>query len=129
GGERRRVTLGEMLVTGTNVLCLDEISTGLDSAATYDITRYLQSIAHFLDQCVIVSLLQPPPEVVALFDDVAVIAEGMLIYHGPIRGVLQYFEGLGYKCPPRKDIGDFLQELPTRNNHAFVMSPAELAEA
>jgi len=28
GGERRRVTLGEMLVTGSQILCCNEISTG-----------------------------------------------------------------------------------------------------
>lgn len=30
GGERKRVTLGELLCVGAPVFCLDEISTGLD---------------------------------------------------------------------------------------------------
>jgi len=122
GGERRRVTLGEMLVTGAQVCCLDEISTGLDSAATFDITRYLQGCAHFLKQAIVVSLLQPPPEVVMLFDDVVLLGEGNVIYHGPLSECLGYFERIGFKCPPKKDIGDYLQELPTSTGQQFLMS-------
>lgn len=39
GGERKRVTSGEMLVGNQRVLCMDEISTGLDSAILYSIIR------------------------------------------------------------------------------------------
>lgn len=33
GGERRRVTLGEMLMAWSSIACYDEITTGLDAAA------------------------------------------------------------------------------------------------
>lgn len=39
--------------------------------------------ARLLDTTVIVSLLQPEPEVVALFDEVICLAEGRVIWHGP----------------------------------------------
>ena len=39
GGQRRRVTVGEMMVRQSPVACADEISTGLDAAVTYDICR------------------------------------------------------------------------------------------
>lgn len=39
GGQRRRVTLGEMMVEQNPVACADEISTGLDAAVTFDISR------------------------------------------------------------------------------------------
>jgi ABC-type multidrug transport system ATPase subunit len=39
GGQRRRVTLGEMMIGQNPVACADEISTGLDAAVTYDISR------------------------------------------------------------------------------------------
>lgn len=39
GGQRRRVTVGEMMVGQNPVACADEISTGLDAAITYDISR------------------------------------------------------------------------------------------
>ena len=37
GGQRWRVTVGEMMVRQNPVACADEISTGLDAAVTYDI--------------------------------------------------------------------------------------------
>ncbi|GLE11050.1 hypothetical protein PINS_up023348 [Pythium insidiosum] len=39
GGQRKRVTTGEMMFGKKNVLIMDEISTGLDSAATFDIVQ------------------------------------------------------------------------------------------
>lgn len=129
GGERRRVTLGEMLAVGTQVLCLDEISTGLDSAATFDICQYLYHVAHLMESCIVVALLQPPPEVMNLFDDVMVIAEGNIIFHGETHKLLPYFEGLGFRRPEDMDLGDFIQELPTKNGaEAYVLSRQDLIE-
>ncbi|EEY62818.1 ATP-binding Cassette (ABC) Superfamily [Phytophthora infestans T30-4] len=49
GGERRRVTVGEMLVGGQSLFLCDEISTGLDSAATFDIVKALRTWCKTLD--------------------------------------------------------------------------------
>jgi ABC-type multidrug transport system ATPase subunit len=120
GGEKRRVTLGEMLVTGAQLLCADSVSTGLDAAATYDITAFLSRAAKVLNQTIVVALLQPPPDVIDLFDDLICLAQGRVIYHGERGKVLEYFESLGFKCPVDKDLGDFLQELPTTEGRKFV---------
>ncbi|EEY69620.1 uncharacterized protein PITG_18905 [Phytophthora infestans T30-4] len=37
GGERRRVTTGEMVFGAKCIVLMDEISTGLDSATTFNI--------------------------------------------------------------------------------------------
>lgn len=49
-----------------------------------------------------------------LFDDVMVMDAGQVVYHGPRQGVLQHFESLGLRCPPRKDVADFLVEVHTQ---------------
>ena len=54
----------------------DEISTGLDSATTFQIVRNLRDFAHLADATVVVALLQPAPEVFDLFDDVMLLSEG-----------------------------------------------------
>ena len=51
------------------VLLMDEISTGLDSATTYTVTDYLRTTTHYLHLTTLVSLLQPPPEVLLLLWD------------------------------------------------------------
>ena len=57
------------------------------------------------------SLLEPAPEAFNLFDDVIIMSEGQIVYHGPCDDVLQFFEYCGFMCPERKDIADFLQEV------------------
>ncbi|KDO33464.1 hypothetical protein SPRG_02271 [Saprolegnia parasitica CBS 223.65] len=111
GGERKRVTVGEMLVGGQSIFLCDEISTGLDSAATFDIVNALKTWTKTLGGSCIVALLQPPPEVVELFDDILLLADGHLVYHGPRTSTLPYFQTLGFVCPTRTDPSDFLLEV------------------
>lgn len=111
GGERKRVTTGEMQFGVQAVSLMDEISTGLDSAATFDIVKAQQHLAHRWRKTIVVSLLQPSPEVFALFDNVLLMNSGETLFNGPREQVLPYFESLGFKCPPRRDIADFLCDL------------------
>ncbi|ETP11399.1 hypothetical protein F441_13085 [Phytophthora nicotianae CJ01A1] len=117
GGERKRVTTGEMEFGMKYVSLMDEISTGLDSAATYDIINTQRSVAHTLHKNVVIALLQPSPEVFSLFDDVMILNEGELMYHGPCNQVQEYFERLGFSCPPERDIADYLLDLGTAEQH------------
>ena len=48
---------------------------------------------------VVVALLQATPEVVALFDDVIVLREGALVYHGSLPGLPVYLRSLGFLPP------------------------------
>ena len=84
------------------VLFMDEISTGLDSSTTYAIIKFLRDVSHSLSYTVAIALLQPAPETYDLFDDILLIAEGYLVYHGPREHVLDFFEPLGFRCPDRK---------------------------
>ncbi|KUF76633.1 ATP-binding Cassette (ABC) Superfamily [Phytophthora nicotianae] len=137
GGERKRVTTGEMEFGMKYVSLMDEISTGLDSAATYDIISTQRSIAHKLHKNIVIALLQPSPEVFSLFDDVMILNEGQLMYHGPCSQVEGYFEGLGFQCPPGRDIADYLLDLGTSEQYRYqVQQPkkqprtaSEFAEA
>ncbi|KAJ0410494.1 hypothetical protein ATCC90586_000664 [Pythium insidiosum] len=125
GGERKRVTTGEMQFGHNFVLCLDEISTGLDSAATFDIIKTQRSLARKFQKTVIIALLQPSPEVLALFDDVLILNDGYVMYHGPRDHAQQYFEGLGFACPPRRDVADFLLDLGTRQQAPYEVARAD----
>ncbi|GAB9474811.1 Atp-binding protein, partial [Globisporangium polare] len=124
GGERKRVTTGEMEFGMKYVTLMDEISTGLDSAATFDIISTQRSVAKKLRKTVVIALLQPAPEVFALFDDIMIMNDGEVMYHGPREQVVGYFESLGFVCPPERDVADFLLDLGTKQQHKYeVASP------
>lgn len=103
--------IGEMLVGTAKALFMDEISTGLDSSTTFQIVNSLRQSIHILGGTAIIALLQPAPETYDLFDDIILISDGQIIYQGPREHVLEFFESMGFKCPERKGVADFLQEV------------------
>lgn len=116
GGQKKRVTTGEMIVGPTKTLFMDEISTGLDSSTTYQIVKCLQHIVHYTEATILVSLLQPAPETFDLFDDIILLSEGQIVYQGPREHILAFFESCGFRCPERKGTADFLQEVTSKKD-------------
>ncbi|KAL6614944.1 hypothetical protein ACP70R_037214 [Stipagrostis hirtigluma subsp. patula] len=116
GGQKKRVTTGEMLVGPTKVLFMDEISTGLDSSTTFQIVKYLQQFVHILEGTALISLLQPAPETYELFDDIILLSDGKIVYQGPRVHIQEFFEWMGFKCPDRKGVADFLQEVTSKRD-------------
>ncbi|XP_021831297.1 pleiotropic drug resistance protein 1-like [Prunus avium] len=116
GGQKKRVTTGEMLVGPARALFMDEISTGLDSSTTYQIVNSVKNYVHILNGTAVISLLQPAPETYELFDDIILLSDGQIVYQGPREQVLDFFESMGFKCPERKGVADFLQEVTSRKD-------------
>ncbi|KAF4388700.1 hypothetical protein G4B88_018977 [Cannabis sativa] len=136
GDDMRR---GEMLVGPARAFFMDEISTGLDSSTTFQIINYMRQIVHIMDVTMIISLLQPAPETFELFDDIILLSNGQIVCQGPRDNVLEFFEQMGFKCPERKAVADFLQELTSikdqeqywcRNNQPYrYISVPEFSQA
>ncbi|CAA6670843.1 unnamed protein product [Spirodela intermedia] len=105
GGQKKRVTTGEMMVGPARALFMDEISTGLDSSTTFQIVKALRQSIHILGGTALISLLQPAPETYELFDDIILLSDGKI-----------FFEFMGFKCSERKGIADFLQEVTSRKD-------------
>ncbi|KAI3981952.1 hypothetical protein MKX01_018858 [Papaver californicum] len=116
GGQKKRVTTGEMLVGPARALFMDEISTGLDSSTTFQIVSSLRQTVHIMNATAVISLLQPAPETYNLFDDIILISDGKIVYQGPREHVLEFFESVGFKCPERKGVADFLQEVTSKKD-------------
>ncbi|GFS44954.1 pleiotropic drug resistance 12 [Actinidia rufa] len=116
GGQKKRLTTGEMLVGPARALFMDEISTGLDSSTTFQIVNSIRQSIHILQGTAIISLLQPAPETYDLFDDIILLSDGQTVYQGPRENVLEFFEHMGFKCPERKGVADFLQEVTSRKD-------------
>ncbi|KAK0583709.1 hypothetical protein LWI29_001829 [Acer saccharum] len=85
GGQKKRLTTGEMLVGPAKVLLMDEISTGLDSSTTFQICKVMKQMVHVMDVTIAISLLQPAPETYNLFDDIILLSEGQVVYQAWLR--------------------------------------------
>ena len=101
----------EMLVTPGRALFMDEISTGLDSSTTFQIVNSIRQTIHIIGGTAVIALLQPAPETYELFDDIILLSDGQVVYNGPREHVLEFFQSMGFKCPERKGVADFLQEV------------------
>lgn len=104
------------MVGPERALFMDEISTGLDSSTTYQIVKSLGLITNILGGTTVISLLQPAPETYNLFDDIILLSDGYIVYQGPREYVIEFFESMGFKCPDRKGVADFLQEVTSRKD-------------
>ncbi|XP_058109104.1 ABC transporter G family member 31-like [Magnolia sinica] len=122
GGQRKRVTTGEMVVGPRKILFMDEISTGLDSSTTFQIVKCIRNFVHQMEGTVLMALLQPAPETFDLFDDIILLSEGHVVYHGPRADVVDFFVSLGFSLPPRKGVADFLQEVTSKKDQAQYWS-------
>uniref|UniRef100_A0A0E0C2X7 ABC transporter domain-containing protein n=2 Tax=Oryza meridionalis TaxID=40149 RepID=A0A0E0C2X7_9ORYZ len=116
GGQRKRVTIGEMLIGPARALFMDDISTGLDSSTAFQIVNFLRQMVHILGETAVISLLQPSQDMYDLFDDIILLSEGHIVYQGPKEKAVDFFESLGFICPHRKAIADFLLEVTSRKD-------------
>ncbi|KAG6009719.1 hypothetical protein E4U21_001467 [Claviceps maximensis] len=109
GGERKRVSIAEMMVTNACILSWDNSTRGLDSSTALDFVRSLRVQTNLYKTTTFVSLYQASENIYNLFDKVMVIDQGKQIYFGPAQEAGRYFEGLGFAPqPPRQTTPDYL---------------------
>jgi ATP-binding cassette subfamily G (WHITE) protein 2 (SNQ2) len=125
GGERRRVSIAEMMSTIAPLQCWDNPTRGLDASTALDCMKSLRIMTDKLGQTTFVTLYvfgndsrnllanqqlryQASEGIYDLFDRVLVLEEGRQIYLGPPSNARSYFEELGFKSLPRQPTVDFL---------------------
>lgn len=89
GGQYKRVSIGQELLSNPDVIILDEPTSGLDAMTCLTTIQTLKSIVTQQPMSIILTIHQPDMDVFRLFDQVYVIAQGGLaIYEGPPSGIL-----------------------------------------
>ncbi|KAL2896651.1 ABC transporter G family member 24 [Bienertia sinuspersici] len=101
GGQRKRVNVGLEMVIEPSLLFLDEPTSGLDSSSSRLLLKALKHEALAgVNVCMVVH--QPSYALFKMFDDLILLANGgLMVYHGSVRKVEEYFEGLGIVVPER----------------------------
>eukprot|EP00744_Colponema_vietnamica_P000420 GILI01000753.1.p1 GENE.GILI01000753.1~~GILI01000753.1.p1 ORF type:complete len:700 (+),score=230.87 GILI01000753.1:99-2102(+) len=111
GGERKRTNIGMELISDTKLLLCDEPTSGLDSTTALMVVRTLQELAHDEGCTVMFTVHQPTTDMLAHFDDLLLLCEGKVVYHGPMDKSVDYFESIGYVCPENFTPTDFYMVL------------------
>jgi ABC-type multidrug transport system ATPase subunit len=118
GGERKRTAIAMELVVNPAVLMLDEPTSGLDTFTAYNVIECLSELARSQQRTIAATLHQPSSEIFFLVDDLILMSAGRVVYHGPVKEVVEYFDALGFPCPLYTNPADhifmaILNETPT----------------
>ncbi|NXQ92876.1 ABCG5 protein, partial [Sagittarius serpentarius] len=110
GGERRRVSIAAQLLQDPKVMLLDEPTTGLDCLTANQIVSLLSELAH-RDRIVIITIHQPRSELFRLFDKIAIMSFGEMVFCGNPMEMITFFSDCGYSCPEQSNPFDFYVDL------------------
>lgn len=108
GGERKRVSIAEMMVTSACICAWDNTTRGLDASNATDYAKSLRILTNIYQTTTFVSLYQASEKIYSQFDKVMVIDQGRQVFLGPAKVARAYFEGLGFKEKPRQTTPDYL---------------------
>lgn len=111
GGEKRRVGIACELVTSPSILFLDEPTSGLDAYNAFNVIECLVTLAKTYKRTVIFTIHQPRSNIVSLFDRLLLLAKGKTVYSGEFGQCQDFFDHIGYTCPPGFNIADYLVDL------------------
>ncbi|KAE8828021.1 hypothetical protein PTNB85_07205 [Pyrenophora teres f. teres] len=108
GGERKRVSIAETMITGASLMSWDNSTRGLDASTAVDYARSLRVLTNIYKTTTFVSLYQASENIYKCFDKVMVIDSGRQVYFGPAQEARAYFESLGFLEKPRQTTPDYL---------------------
>ncbi|KAG7660523.1 CDR1 [[Candida] subhashii] len=111
GGERKRVSIAEVSLSGANIQCWDNATRGLDAATALEFIRALKTSAAVLEATPLIAIYQCSQDAYDLFDNVVVLYEGYQIFFGKADKAKEFFIKMGWKCPQRQTTADFLTSL------------------
>ncbi|KAJ4003081.1 hypothetical protein NW752_011743 [Fusarium irregulare] len=120
GGERKRVSVAEVMATQAPVQCWDNSTRGLDASNALDFARVLRRSADEQQKTIIATLYQAGNDIFDQFDKILVLAEGREIYYGPAAEAKQYFQDIGFRYPPGANIADFLTSVTVYTERKII---------
>ena len=141
GGERRRVSIANEIISSPRLLLLDECTSGLDTSTATTVvstlrriadSRYSKDVSRFLESnadkdpgkrgdniAVMATLHQPSSFMWNLFDKILVLAGGRTIFYGRPEHFWTAMHSIGYQVPPSYNPADYLIEIVSRDDNKF----------
>eukprot|EP01060_Flectonema_neradi_P039918 TRINITY_DN8957_c0_g1_i2.p1 TRINITY_DN8957_c0_g1~~TRINITY_DN8957_c0_g1_i2.p1 ORF type:complete len:453 (+),score=87.92 TRINITY_DN8957_c0_g1_i2:2244-3602(+) len=126
GGERKRVSIGLVLIPDPDILLLDEPTTGLDSFTAESVIDTLSDLAA-CGRTVICTIHQPSSQVFSKFSQLVLMTQGSVIYSGRPDSSVEYFSSIGYECPHYTNPPDFYMKLMKTGSTGNEMSLRDMS--
>ncbi|KAF9637466.1 ABC transporter-like protein [Lasiodiplodia theobromae] len=111
GGERKRVSIAEMMATRASVMYWDNPTRGLDSSTSLEFARSLRVATNLTRNVAMSALYQPGDGLVDVFDKGLVMYNGHQIWFGDLQVGKAFFEDMGFYCAPRATTAEFLTSI------------------
>jgi len=119
GGERKRVSIAEMMTARPAIASWDNTTKGLDASTALDYAKSIRILTDVFHTTSFVSLYQAGEGVYEQFDKVLVIDSGREVFFGPRTEARQYFISLGFADLPRQTTADYLTGCTDVNERKF----------
>ncbi|KAI3996033.1 hypothetical protein MKX01_037530 [Papaver californicum] len=100
GGERKRVSIGQEILTDPSLLLLDEPTSGLDSTSAQQVVSILRALAS-----------EGHCKLFYMFHKILLLSDGNPLYFGKGNETMQYFSSIGYSSSVAVNLSDFLVDL------------------
>ena len=108
GGERKRVSIGEVLAARAKIVMFDNSSRGLDASTALEFVEALRIATDINGLTTISSMYQAGESITQTFDKVVVMNRGYCVYYGPVSSAMDYFKSIGFQPLDRQTTSDFL---------------------
>ncbi|SBS87386.1 ABC transporter G family member 2, putative [Plasmodium ovale] len=121
GGQRKRLSIANEILSNPPLLLMDEPTSGLDSSSALSLIECIQRIANISNTTIISSLHQPSSQVFSKFDRLIAITNGYIIYHGTISDLNKYLKKVGFICPYGWNVADYLMDILTNKKFEIIL--------
>lgn len=108
GGEKKRVSIAEILATRAKIALYDNSTRGLDSSTAVEFVRALRIATDIASLSLACSIYQAGESISRMFDKVVVLAEGKMVYFGTVENAANYFYELGFERHFKQTTADYL---------------------
>ena len=115
GGEKKRVSIAEAMITKASIQAWDNSTRGLDASTALEYVSSLRSLTNMAHISTIVALYQAGESLYDCFDKVMLIDGGRCAYFGHADGAARYFKDLGFIQPERWTTADFLTSVTDKH--------------
>ena len=115
GGEKKRVSIAEAMITKASIQMWDNSTRGLDASTALEYVSSLRALTNMAHVSTAVALYQAGEQLYDCFDKVLLIDGGRCAYFGSAEDAGQYFKDLGFVQPDRWTTADFLTSVTDKH--------------